>query len=291
VRLLEVVIVPLFLSGAAAAYAPAGTYAQFTSGVNLVEVYATVTDGRGEPVTGLTAADFRIAEDGAPQTVSTFAPGAFPLSIAIGIDRSFSMGGRDNRLAVAKSAARTLVGALRPEDQVMIVAIGGDTAIVAPLSADRTSALAAIDRLDVWGSTPLYDATLAALDAIEPARGRRALVLLSDGADRDSATTAGDLVQGARARDVLTYPVAIGAMRPPVFAELAAATGGRSFFVRDPAALHATMTAIARELRFQYLLGYVPSRERAGEPSWHAIEVTVRRADVRVRARDGYFSR
>ena len=102
--LLEAAIVPLFL-GALVAYAGAEPYGQFTSGVKLVEVYATVTDRQGEPIAGLTAADFRIVEDGAGQTISAFAAGAFPLSMAIGVDRSFSMGGRDNRLGVAKSAA------------------------------------------------------------------------------------------------------------------------------------------------------------------------------------------
>jgi Ca-activated chloride channel family protein len=290
VSLLETAIVPLFL-GAAVAFSGVETYAQFTSGVNLVEVYVTVTDGRGEPVTGLTPADFSVADDGVPQSVSAFAAGEFPLALAIGIDRSFSMAGRDNRLAVARSAARTLVGELRAGDQVMVVAIGGETAIAAPLSADRAATLIAIDRLDAWGSTPLYDATLAAIDAIQPARGRRALVLLSDGTDRDSATTAADLVQRARARDVLVYPVAVGPTRPPVFAELAAATGGRSFFVRDPPSLARTMRVIAKELRFQYLLGYVPARERAQEPTWHAIDVAVRRPEVRVRAREGYTGR
>ena len=280
--LLEAAIVPLFLGTLA--------YAQFTSGVNLVEVYATVTDRQGEPVSGLTASDFMIAEDGVRQSISTFAAGEFPLAIAIGLDRSFSMGGRDNRLGVAKSAARTLVGALRPADQVMVVAIGGETEVVAPLSNDRAAALSAIDRLDAWGTTPLYDATLSALDAIQQARGRRALVLLSDGTDRYSDTPAAELVDRVRRHDVLIYPVAIGAARPPVFAELASASGGRSFFVREPAALNTTMAAIAKELRFQYLLGYVPSRER-GESSWRAIEVSVARAGVRVRAREGYAGR
>ena len=281
--LLEAAIVLLFL----AAFA----YGQFTSGVNLVEVYATVTDRLGQPVAGLTASDFRIAEDGVRQSLSAFAGGEFPLSIAIGLDRSFSMGGKGNRLGVAQSAARTLVGELRPEDQVMVVAIGGETGIAAPLSTDRAAALAAIGRLDPWGTTPLYDATLDALDAIQPGRGRRAFVLLSDGTDRYSETTAAQLVASARTHDVLIYPIAIGDARPPVFAELAAATGGRSFFVRDPAALISTMKGIARELRFQYLLGYVPSRERSGEPGWHAIDVTVSRSDVRVRAREGYTGR
>ena len=282
--LLEAAIVPLLVGVSLA-------YGQFTGGVNLVEVYATVTGAQGRPVTGLTAADFRIAEDGASQAISAFAAGDFPLSIAIGLDRSFSMAGRDNRLGVAKSAARALVGALRPGDQVMVVAIGGETAVAAPLSTDRGAALAAIAGLDAWGTTPLYDATLEAIAAIQPARGRRALVLLSDGTDRFSDTTAADLVDRARRDDVMIYPVAIGDARPPLFAELAAATGGRSFFVREPAALIATMTEIAAELRSQYLLGYVPSREGAAQPSWHAIDVTVGRADVTVRARDGYLGR
>ena len=266
-------------------------YAQFTSGVNLVEVYATVTDLRGEPVAGLKVADFRVAEDGTPQAITAFAAGEFPLAVAIGLDRSFSMAGAGNKLSIAKSAARTFIGALRPTDQVMVIAIGGDTEIVAPLSSDRAAALAAVDRLEPWGTTPLYDAALVALDAIQTAKGRRALVLLSDGTDRYSDTRAADLVAQVRRRDVLIYPIALGAARPPLFAELAASTGGRSFHAREPRELEPTMATIARELRFQYLLGYVPARAVSPDAAWHAIDVTVSRPDVRVRARDGYFSR
>src|SRR5438094_5706875 len=88
---------------------------QFASGVSLVEVYANVFDSNGQPVTGLTMDDFRVSEDGDVQRITTFAAGEFPLSLAIGIDRSFSMAGQ--RLTVAKTAARTLVDALRPDDQ------------------------------------------------------------------------------------------------------------------------------------------------------------------------------
>jgi len=283
-------IVPLFVGGTLVAFAPEA-YGQFTSGVNLVEVYATVTDRQGEPVAGLKADDFQVAEDGFSQRITAFTAGEFPLAVAIGLDRSFSMGGTGNRLAVAKSAARTFIGALRPEDQVMVVAIGSETEVVAPLSSERASVLGAIDRLDAWGTTALYDATRVALDAIQAGKGRRALVLLSDGTDRYSDTRAADLVDRARHSDVLIYPIALGSARPPVFAELAAATGGRSFFVREPRELAAVVTTIARELRFQYLLGYVPTRGPSAEPSWHAIDVTVNRPGVLVRARDGYTGR
>jgi Ca-activated chloride channel family protein len=286
--LLEGAIVPLLFALALAS----STYAQFTSAVSLVEVYATVTDQQGAAIIGLTAADFRVSEDGSPQTIATFAAGEFPLAVAVGLDRSFSMGaGRGARLEMAKNAARAFIGALKPADQVMVIAIGSDTGIVAPLSTDHAAAVTAIERLDAWGTTPLYDATVSALDAIQPAKGRRALVLLSDGTDRYSDTSAASLVEQVRRRDVLVYPVAIGASRPTVFAELATASGGRSFFVNDPRELSSTLAAIARELRSQYLLGYAPSRGTAAEPSWHAIDVTVNRPRARVRARDGYYSR
>src|SRR5581483_8986315 len=160
---------------------------QFASGVDLVEVYATVTDARGEPVTGLTAADFQVIEDGAPQAIAAFAAGEFPLAVAVAIDRSFSM---RSRLAESKNAARSFVAALRPDDRVMIVAIGSETEIVSPLTIDHAAAMTAIARLDAWGTTPLYDAVLAAVDDIQNAKGRRALVVLSDGVDRYSETTA-----------------------------------------------------------------------------------------------------
>ena len=266
-------------------------HGQFAAGVNLVEVYATVTDPAGQPITGLTASDFEVREDGHLQSVAAFAAGDFPLSVAVALDRSFSMGGR---VAVAKSAARVFVGALRPDDQVTVLAIGSGIETVAPLSADREAALRAIDRLDRWGTTPLYDATRAAIDLIEPARGRRALILVSDGDDRYSGMSASQLLEHARRSNVLVYPIAIGPARPPVFAELAASTGGRSFHEQTPAGLNATMAVIARELRFQYLLGYVPARSSdapASEEQWRSIQVGVSRSNASVRARDGYFSR
>ena len=199
--------------------------------------------------------------------------------------------GRTSRLDTAKSAARAFIEALKPADQVMVIAIGSETTVVAPLSTKHEAALAAIDRLDAWGTTPLYDAMAGALDAIQSAKGRRALVVLSDGSDRYSDTSAVVLVDQVRRRDVLVYPVAIGSQRPAVFAELATASGGRSFFQTDPRELSATLTSIANELRSQYLLGYTPARPVAAEPSWHSIEVVVNRPGVRVRARDGYYSK
>lgn len=271
----------LVVGGAAAAAA------QFTSGVNLVEVYASVTDERGEPVPGLTADDFELRESGERQQISNFAAGDFPLSVALALDRSFSMSGR--RLALAKAAARAFLGQLRPEDESMVVAIGSDVDILAPLSTNRAPQYDALMRLEPFGTTGLHDAIIQTIDNVQPARGRRALVLLSDGADRYSKAAASDALDRARRSDVMIFPVALGADRPPLFAELATLSGGRSAHPRDAASLTATLRAIASELRQQYLLGYTPSRPLvAGSAEWRSITVAVKRPGVHVRARDGY---
>lgn len=289
-------IVPLFFGGLGGLVAVAQPpllgqsppVSTFSTGINLVEVYATVTHRDGQPATGLTAADFRVVEDQVLQTITTFAAGEFPLSITIALDRSFSMAGE--RLALSKRAARTFIAALRPADEVMVLAIGSEIETMMPPVPAREAA-AWWESIDAWGTTPLYDATAQALDAMQARSGRRALLLISDGSDRGSHTTATDLIARARQSNVLVYPVAIGGTRPPVFAELANVTGGRTFFIDDPKRLESELGTLARELRFQYLLGYTPSRAASADPGWRAIEVTVSQPDVRVRARDGYFAR
>lgn len=264
--------------------------AQFTSGVNLVEVYASVTGGRGEPQAGLTVDDFELRENGERQQISNFAAGEFPLSVAVALDRSFSMSGA--RLGLAKAAARAFLGELRPQDESMVVAVGSEIEVLSPLSANRSAQYDALTRLEPFGTTGLHDAIIQTIDDVQPARGRRALVLLSDGDDRYSKATAAEALERARRSDVMIFPVALGPGRPPLFAELATISGGRSYHARDAASLTDTLRVIARELRQQYLLGYTPSRPLiAGSDEWRSITVTVKRPGMQVRARDGYVGK
>lgn len=261
---------------------------QFTSGVNLVEVYVSVTDERGKSIANLSQGDFELHEDGVLQTISNFAAADFPLSAAIAIDRSFSVAG--TRLSLAKTAVQAFLGELRSSDEAMVIAVGSQVEVVAPLSTDRSAQRDAVSRLDAFGTTGLHDAIIDAIDAVQPAKGRRALIILSDGDDRYSEATAADALARARSSDVMVFPVAIGATRPPLFAELATLTGGRSFYTRDGAALAETLRVIAHELRQQYLLGYTPLRPPvAGSNEWRSITVTVKRPNANVRARDGYL--
>ena len=141
----------------------------------------------------------------------------------------------------------------------MVVAISSDAEVIAPLSTDRFTQARAIDALDPWSTTALHDAIIATLDRLEPEPGRQALVVFSDGTDRYSHATAAEVIERARRSNALIYPIAFGKQRPPLLAELAVLTGGRSFLLRDATELEKTLSTIARELRYQYLLGYAPA--------------------------------
>jgi Ca-activated chloride channel family protein len=263
--------------------------AQFTSRVQLVEVYATVTDAAGQPVMGLTRGDFEVSEDGQPQDISTFAAGDFPVTVALGVDRSFSMAGDPLRLA--KQASQAFLRELKPGDRSMVVAIGNDAEVIAPLSADRAAQAQAIGALEAWSTTALHDAIIATLDRLAPEPGRQAMVVFSDGVDRYSKASASEVIDRARRSNALIYPIAFGKTRPPLLAELAVLTGGRSFQLRDARELQGTLSTVARELRYQYLLGYTPAKPaEAGEHAWRSIRVAVKSSSrgLRVRARDGY---
>ena len=266
-----------------------GPRARFSSQVQLVEVYCHVTDARGEPVTGLRREDFEVYENNRLQEVSTFAAGEFPLTVALGVDRSWSMAGDPLRLA--KQASQAFLRALRPGDRSIVVAISSDADVIAPLTMDRFDQGRAIAALDPWSTTALHDAIIATLDRLEPESGRQAIIVFSDGTDRYSRATAAQVVERARRSHALIYLIAFGRERPPLLAELAVITGERSFLLRDVRDLEKTLADVARELRYQYLLGYAPSDPiEPQNPEWRSLRVVLKKPGLRVRARDGYMT-
>src|ERR1044071_2234316 len=150
-----------------------GPLATFSSQAQLVEGYATVTDDKGELVTGLRRNDFQVYENNELQNVSQFAFGEFPLTVALGVDRSWSMAGKP--LELAKAASKTFLNQLKTGDRSMVVAISSSADVIAPLTTDRLTQARAISALDPWSTTALRVAIVAALDRLEPETGRQAL--------------------------------------------------------------------------------------------------------------------
>ena len=260
---------------------------QFSAGTELVEVYVSVSDAAGKPVRDLPREAFTVREDGVVQPVTTFAAGTMALALGIAIDRSFSMAGRN--LAAAKTGARRLLDVLRPGDQTMVVAVGSRVETLMPLSADRQRARDLVSSLKPWGTSPLGDATIAAIDRIAEGSGRRALAFFSDGTERYNEAEHTAVLDRIRRARVIVYPVAIGAAPTPLLMDLAATSGGRSFTARDDKDAERAAETLAEDLRYQYLLGYMPARPTSeGAEQWRAIRVTVSRPGVIVRAREGY---
>ena len=281
---LAAVAVALFVPSIAGSSAGAGL--QFAARTDLVEVYATVTDAQGQPVTGLPQDAFTVLEDGVARPIRAFAEGEFPLTLAIAVDRSWSMAGEP--LAIGRRGALAAVERLEPDDAALVLAIGSQVEVVSALGRERAGHERAIDRLDPWGTSPLGDGIAAALQAVEPGTGRRALVLWSDGVERYSEQSREAVLAQVRRSSVLVYPVAIGRAFPPLFAELAALSGGRALAARDRDAAERAAADVMSELRHQYLLGYEPPTVDP-QPGWHRIDVDVAGEDVRVRARAGYL--
>jgi len=164
----------------------------------LVSVPAVVTDSTGHPVAGLKADNFRIVEDGQPQTIANFGTTETPFEIALLLDTSGST--RDD-IALIRDAAMSFIGALRPGDRVGVVAFnsaqnGPDSIatvdVLSQLTDDRGQLRQAIENLGSSNGTPYYDALQKVVDSVfhdpprDDVRGRRAVVALTDGVDSQS---------------------------------------------------------------------------------------------------------
>jgi len=164
----------------------------------LVSVPAVVTDSSGRPLSDLKPENFRLIEDGQPQTIANFGTTETPFEIALLLDTSGST--RDD-VALIRSAANSFIEALRPGDRVGIVSFNqpqtfGDPVatvdVLSPLTGDREALRTAIDNLGASQGTPYYDALERVADGIfhdppkEDVRGRRAVVALTDGVDSSS---------------------------------------------------------------------------------------------------------
>ena len=273
---------------------------QFRASVDAVRIEALVLEG-GRPVPGLTAADFAVTDNGAPQVISVRPLTREPIDVVIALDVSASVRGR--RLAELEAGVRALVAQLTPADRATLLTFDhalalGPRDVVPAAIEDRLRGLTA------QGRTSLIDAATTAL-VWSAERERPGLVLVfSDGRDTVSWTRSDQALAIGRRSEavvdaVVTGDLAPGPGRPSVgmlkmsatpderfLADLTALTGGR---VRDGSS-GSRLTGAFRESLEQFRArDEITYTATSQSPGWHAIEVTVparRRADVH--ARRGY---
>ena len=271
--------------------------------VRLVLLPTSVTDRKGRVVRGLERRDFRVYEDQQPQEIRFFSSEARdPISIAFMLDVSGSMRQVD-KLLHAKEAIRYFVEELRPEDRFALICFADDqVAWVTDFTNDRGRFLKRLEVQYAYGQTALNDAVAAAPGLVdEKIRGRKAIVLITDGVDNFSRMTPDAALDLARQVSVPIYTVGFLSVAPRMLPKgtteanlesmtrIAEGTGGKVFPVSDPVELKEAITYIEDELRFQYVIGYYPSRKEV-DGEFRAIKLEASRKRWNVRTRSGYYA-
>jgi VWFA-related protein len=260
--------------------------------VTAVELPVTVYDKNDRPVESLQQEDFRVREDGVEQAISHFSLHRdLPVRLGIVIDTSGSM--EKTLPTVQRVVMGFLRDLLRPQDRAFIETFSDRPDLLAPFTADFGTLENALLALYPDRETALYDSVIMGLFQFSGVRGRKAMVVLTDGEDNASRRSFDDVVSYAQRAGVTIYTVGIDLPATKVvprwqLAKLAEVTGGQSFFVSGDSALDKIYAEIDRELRTQYLLAYTSSSERAPD-QLRKIEVDLTQKKYKVRTISGYY--
>ena len=257
---------------------------------NLVVLNLTVSDSGGSFVRNLKKSDFIIREDNQPQAALNFLVETTPFAAVILIDFSGSMEGRTS---LARAAAIHFLAGLRPEDTASVYRFDSEIKMMQDFSSSRDLAPVAYGRR-AEGMTKLNDAIVEAAAALAARiEKRRAIIVLSDGADTQSRASADKALTVSLAAGATLYTVdmadnkgtpssAAGSLR-----NFATKSGGRFISTPGGRETREALGDIVEELSNQYTITYRPTNT-AHDGKWREIEVTTTKPEIRVRTRRGY---
>ena len=260
---------------------------------SIVVLNAAITDANGKPVTGLKQTQFKVFEDGQEQKMEFFEAEKTPFAAVILMDTSGSMEGS---VAMARSAAINFLDGLRSDDVTAIYNFDSKVSLVQDFSNSR-DIIEKIFDLKASGMTVLNDAIYkAALELGKREEKRKAIIVLSDGADTQSARSGDKALKAAIAANATIYTIdmsAVGAnfkekvQNQGALKNFAEKSGGT--FVPTPggAAMREAFKNIVAELGIQYTLGYQPTNIKK-DGKWRTIEIRVARPNLTIRTRKGY---
>jgi Ca-activated chloride channel family protein len=288
----------------AAAGATALTAAQgqrIRSGVELVSLNVTATDGQGKYATDLNEEEFEVYEDGAKQKLTFFSKTQQPISLALLLDTSASM---DERMGIAQEAAIGFAKQLHKEDQASVIDFDSQVRVLSDFTNDASALEKAIRTTTPNGSTSLYNALYIALKELKKVKTkaptdirRQAIVLLSDGDDTSSLIEFDQVLDLAKRSEVVIYAIGLRAGEIArrefkeaefVLKQLANETGGRAFFVNDARELAKIYQGIWDELSSQYAIAYSSANPKR-DGAWRRVQVRLLRPNITARTKLGYY--
>jgi Ca-activated chloride channel family protein len=274
----------------------------FKVNVKLVNVYVTALDQQGSPIGGLQKGNFKLFEDGIPQTISVFSrESELPLSIVMAIDVSLST--KHDLPLELQSARRFAHDIVRSQDALALFEFCEHVDQLTPFTSSIAKIDNGISRVQVGSATALYDAVYLGSKALAKREGRKVLVVITDGGDTMSQVGYQEALRAAQESEALVYslivvPIEADAGRDlggeHALIQMSDDTGGKFYYASGAAQLDRAFQQISEELRTQYLLGYYPVR-RLADGDFRRVKVDVT-ADVQhgppvARYRTGYYVR
>jgi Ca-activated chloride channel family protein len=268
--------------------------------VRLVRILATVKNTAGQLVGTLEKGDFQVFDNGVSQELAIFEHHTEqPLSVALLVDTSASTG---IELRYELESVRRFLAALfregNPEDAVALYSFNYQVTRESSFTRRLDRLEQALKGLKNVGGTSLYDAIYLASGDLEERQGRHVVVVVTDGGDTTSSKSFHQALEAAQIADAVIYPILVMPITNEpgrniggenALTTLAAGTAGRVFAPTVGASLDAAFTDILRELRTQYLLAYYPKNLPYTKDRFHRLEVSVRRPNLQVLARTGYY--
>ena len=262
---------------------------------SVVVLNATITDVNGKSITGLKQTQFKVFEDGQEQKVDFFEAEKTPFAAVILVDTSGSMEGS---VSMARSAAINFLDGLRVDDMAAIYNFDSRVSLVQDFSNSRDVSEKVFD-LKAAGMTVLNDAIYkAALELSKRSEKRKAIIVLSDGADTKSGRSSDKVLKAAIAANATIYTIDMSSINmggkdkfqsQAALKNFAEKSGG--IFVPAPGgvAMRRAFKNVVEELGVQYTLGYQPTNQKK-DGKWRAIEIRVAKPNLTIRTRKGYHA-
>jgi Ca-activated chloride channel family protein len=273
---------------------------------DLVNLDVTVIDQNNNPIANLKKEDFTIYEDKVKQTIESVNREEVPVSFGMVIDTSGSM---RSKLQSVSDAAGLLIKQMRSDDEAFVASFKAEAELVQEFTDDRRELEDAVGQLYTSGGTALLDAIIATADYAQEKgkRRRKALVVISDGYEKNSSSKEKEVMEAIKEDEVQVYLVgfideeeekSLFGKSPvkkakDLLSRIAEDSGGRAYFPKDIGEIQAIAAQISKDLRTQYVVSYYPSNDKR-DGAFRTIQVDVNGASGRklvARARRGYYAR